>query len=73
MNPNLEHLRHITRRHFLGQSAHGLGAIALGAMLKNTLSAAVTTTETLILPGRAERRNFHFYTAHPAKETTGPS
>ena len=42
MNPNLEHLRHITRRHFLGQSAHGLGAIALGAMLKNTLAAAVT-------------------------------
>ena len=39
MNPNLEQLQHLTRRHFLGKSAYGLGAVALGSMLKNSLSA----------------------------------
>jgi len=40
MNPHLERLQRLTRRHFLAQSAHGLGAIALGSMLKESLSAA---------------------------------
>jgi hypothetical protein len=42
MNLNLEQLQGITRRHFLGKSAHGFGAIALAALLKNSLSAAIT-------------------------------
>ena len=40
MNPNLENLQGITRRHFLGKSAYGLGAIALASLLKTNLSAA---------------------------------
>jgi hypothetical protein len=40
MNLHLERLQRLTRRHFLAQSAHGLGAIALGSMLKESLSAA---------------------------------
>ena len=39
MNPNLENLQGITRRHFLGKSAYGLGAIALASLLKTNLSA----------------------------------
>ncbi len=33
MNPQLEHLQHVTRRHFLKQSTAGIGAIALGSLL----------------------------------------
>ena len=40
MNPDLERLQNLTRRHFLGKSAQGLGAIALGSMLQRSLSAA---------------------------------
>ena len=50
MNPNLEQLQHLTRRHFLGKSAYGLGAIALGSMLKNSLSAASTPTSDPLAP-----------------------
>ena len=39
MNTNLEQLQGITRRHFLGKSAYGLGAIALASLLKTNLSA----------------------------------
>ena len=42
MNPNLEQLQHVTRRHFLGKTACGLGAIALGSMAG--LSAAASST-----------------------------
>ena len=50
MNPNLEQLQGITRRHFLGQSAHGVGAIALASLLKNRLSAAVTPPSDPLAP-----------------------
>jgi len=50
MNPNLEQLQHLTRRHFLGKSAYGLGAIALGSMLKNSLSAASAPTSDPLEP-----------------------
>lgn len=40
MNPQLQHLQNLTRRHFLGKTANGLGAIALASMLKGSLSAA---------------------------------
>ena len=44
MNPNLEHLRGITRRHFLGKSANGVGAIALASLLRNSLSAGIASS-----------------------------
>ena len=50
MNPNLEQLQHLTRRHFLGKSAYGLGAIALGSMLKNSLSATSAPTSDPLAP-----------------------
>ncbi|MBX3731234.1 MAG: DUF1501 domain-containing protein [Verrucomicrobiae bacterium] len=40
MNPKLERLQALTRRHFLGRSAHGLGALALGSLLRQHLPAA---------------------------------
>ena len=50
MNPNLENLRQITRRHFLSRSACGVGAVALGSMLKQSLSAAETTSANPLAP-----------------------
>ncbi len=43
MNPKLEHLQTITRRHFLGKSAYGLGSIALASMFRSNLSAATAS------------------------------
>ncbi len=40
MDPRFEHLQHLTRRHFLAKSAHGIGALALGSMLKGAASAS---------------------------------
>ena len=42
MNPHLEHLQQITRRHFLKNSATGLGAIALASLLKPAAALANT-------------------------------
>ncbi len=42
MNLNLEHLQQFTRRHFLGKSATGLGALALGSLLKGNSAAAAS-------------------------------
>ncbi|HUR46008.1 MAG TPA: DUF1501 domain-containing protein [Candidatus Saccharimonadales bacterium] len=50
MNPKLEHLQAITRRHFLGKSAHGLGAIALGSMLQNKIHAATALPVNPLAP-----------------------
>ncbi len=50
MNPNLDRLQAITRRHFLGKTAHGLGAIALASLLKNNLPAAVHTPSDPLVP-----------------------
>jgi Protein of unknown function (DUF1501) len=40
MNPRLEQLQNLTRRHFLGKGAHGLGALALGSLLRESLSGS---------------------------------
>jgi len=40
MHPRWEHLQLITRRHFLGQSQLGLGAVALASLLKRDAAAA---------------------------------
>ena len=50
MNPNLETLKQITRRHFLSRSACGVGAIALGSLLKQSLAAAETTPVNPLAP-----------------------
>ncbi|MBL9173239.1 MAG: DUF1501 domain-containing protein [Verrucomicrobiales bacterium] len=39
MNPPLEHLQALTRRHFLGRSARGVGAIALSSLLRSAAPA----------------------------------
>lgn len=40
MNPRLEQLQNLTRRHFLGKGAHGLGALALGSLLRDSLAGS---------------------------------
>ena len=71
MNPYLEQLKGVTRRHFLGRTAHGLGAIALGSMLKNNLSAAVAQPTDPLAPraphfaGRARRVIYLHLTGSP--------
>ncbi len=71
MNSNLEQLQAITRRHFLGKTAHGLGAIALASLLKNSLSAAVTSPSNPLAPrlphfaGKAKRVIYLHLTGSP--------
>ena len=40
MDPRLERTQHLTRRHFFGCSAAGIGTAALGSLLANDLDAA---------------------------------
>jgi hypothetical protein len=49
---SIEQLQHITRRHFLGKGAHGLGALALGSLLKD---ARASTSPALIANPLAPR------------------
>ena len=71
MNRHLENLQHLTRRHFLGKSAYGLGAIALGSLLKNSLSAAVASPSNPLAPrlphfaGKAKRVIYLHLTGSP--------
>ena len=71
MNPNLENLRQITRRHFLSRSACGVGAVALGSMLKQSLSAADTASANPLAPrkphfaGKARRVIYLHLTGSP--------
>jgi hypothetical protein len=44
MNPKIENLQNLTRRHFLGKTANGLGAIALASMLRGSLGAGAPAT-----------------------------
>jgi hypothetical protein len=50
MDPRIERLRHITRRHFFQQSQAGLGAIALGSLLAKDAPAAATSTAGVVNP-----------------------
>lgn len=71
MNPNLEHLKQITRRHFLSRSACGVGAIALGSLLRPTLSAAAPAPGNPLAPrlphfaGKAKRVIYLHLTGSP--------
>jgi hypothetical protein len=50
MNPHLDNLQNLTRRHFLGKTAHGLGAIALASLLKGGLPAARASSPDPLAP-----------------------
>jgi len=50
MNPQIEQLQRLTRRHFLGKSAHGVGALALSSLLGRTLGAAAPATANPMAP-----------------------
>ena len=50
MNPHIEQLRHITRRHFFKESQAGLGGIALASMLANDAPAGDVATNKLVNP-----------------------
>lgn len=70
MNPYLEHLQHLTRRHFLRDSALGLGGIALGSLLNSSVSAASKTENPLAprpphFPPKAKRVIYLHLTGSP--------
>lgn len=73
MNPSFEHLQALTRRHFLSKSAHGIGSIALGALLKGSSSAMASVpapSDPLAprashFPGRAKRVIYLHLTGSP--------
>jgi len=72
MNLQIEALQSLTRRHFLSRTANGLGAIALGSLLKGSLPAAAATPATSMLaahspkfPGKAKRVIYLHLTGSP--------
>ncbi len=50
MNPQIEQLQRLTRRHFFGKSAHGVGALALSSLLGRTLGAAAPVAADPMAP-----------------------
>ena len=50
MNPRLEHVRHITRRHFFKESQAGLGAIALSTLLADDTKADTARADDPLAP-----------------------
>mgnify|MGYP000206216568 CR=1 FL=1 len=73
MNLQIEALQSLTRRHFLSRTANGLGAIALGSLLKGSLPAAAATPATSMLaahspkfPGKAKRVIYLFQSGAPS-------
>lgn len=48
MSPPLEHLRQLTRRHFLKDSALGLGAIALASLMQDDSASAAANDDPLV-------------------------
>jgi hypothetical protein len=73
MNPIHEHLQAMTRRHFFGRSALGLGAAALTSLLPNRLGAALPAPATGGLPGlphfapKAKRAIYLFMNEGPSQ------
>ena len=75
VSPATENLQHITRRHFFGSSAAGLGSVALSAMLGESLcgSAHAATAEAgrtsrLQFPPRVKRVIYLFQAGGPAQQ-----
>ena len=50
MQPQLDRLQHLTRRHFLRDSNAGIGAIALAGLLGNNASAAPGVIDNPLAP-----------------------
>ncbi len=50
MNPRLEQLRHVTRRHFFKESQAGLGAIALASLLADDTKADTARADDPLAP-----------------------
>lgn len=50
MNPNLEYLRHITRRHFFKQTAAGVGGMALASLLQREALASLPEARDPLAP-----------------------
>src|SRR5215469_133191 len=73
MNPIHEHIQTITRRHFFGRSALGLGAAALASLLPERAAAAPATSPTGGLPGlphfapKAKRAIYLFMNGGPSQ------
>jgi hypothetical protein len=73
MHPIHEHLQAMTRRHFFGRSALGLGTAALASLLPPRLAAAAPAPATGGLPGlphftpRAKRAIYLFMNEGPAQ------
>lgn len=74
-NASIPDLQRITRRHFFGSSAAGIGSVALGALLSESLAApakaAATSTRTaspLQFPPRAKRVIYLFQAGGPAQQ-----
>ncbi len=73
MNPIHEHIRTMTRRHFFGRSALGLGAAALASLLPERAAAGPATSPTGGLPGlphfapKAKRAIYLFMNGGPSQ------
>jgi hypothetical protein len=73
MNPIHEHMQAMTRRHFFGRSALGLGAAALASLLPQRAAAAHATSPTGGLPGlphfapKAKRAIYLFMNGGPSQ------
>src|SRR5713101_7282275 len=73
MDPLQEHLQAITRRHFFGRSALGLGAAALSSVLPGETRAAPSTPAVGGLPGlphfapKAKRAIYLFMNEGPSQ------
>jgi len=71
MNPPIENLKYVTRRHFLGKSAYGLGAFALSSLLGRgaapggALSADPMASRQPHFPGRAKHIIYLHLTGSP--------
>jgi len=74
MNPRLEQLQNLTRRHFLGKTAHGIGAVALASMMRGQTLGADQPTPSLTdplaarmpqFPGKAKRVIYLHLTGSP--------
>lgn len=70
MNPTLEHLHGVTRRHFLRQSSVGIGTLALASLLGHDAATAAPVVNPLApkkppLPAKAKRVIYIHLTGSP--------
>src|ERR1700756_1801503 len=74
MSPMHEHLQTMTRRHFFGRAALGLGVPALASLLAQSSSAGAGTSPPGVLPGlphfapKAKRAIYLFMNGGPSQQ-----